>query len=113
MLLVLAATKTGSQIKILDTNFLVGSENKVVSSVKLFTKTSKLGRQPQDLIFYCFPENENFCIAKTLEFYLKTNEAWRKKGDHLQLLLSLIKLHKPISSATLARWMIFLKHTHH
>ena len=33
------------------------------------------------------------------------SESWRTKGDCSQLFLSFVKLHKPISSATLGRWI--------
>ena len=51
MLLVLAATNRGSEIENLDTKFLAYSKNKVVFSLKGFTKASKPGKQPPDLIF--------------------------------------------------------------
>ena len=103
MLLVLAAKNRGSEIKNLDTKFLAKSKNKAVFSLKSFTKTSKPGKQPPDVIFYSFPGNEDLCPVKTLEFYLKVSEPWRRKGDRSQLLLSFVKPHRPISSATLAR----------
>ena len=57
--MLLALAKRLPQIKILDTKFLAGSENKVVFfCIKVFTKTSKSGKQPPDKIFYCFTENE-------------------------------------------------------
>ena len=73
--------------------------------MKGFTKTSKPGKQPPDVIFYSFPGNEDLCPVKTLEFYLKVSEPWRRKGGRSQLLLSFLKPHKPISPATLARWI--------
>ena len=36
-----------------------------------YTKTSKPGKQPPDVIFYSFQGNEDLCPVKTLEFYLK------------------------------------------
>ena len=71
--------------------------------MKVFKKTFNSGKQAPDVIFYYFSENESLCSVKTLEFYLKTTEGWRKKGDPLLLLLSFVKQLKPISSATLAR----------
>ena len=105
MLLVLAATNRESEIKNLDTKFLAKSKNKAVFSLKGFTKTSKSGKQPPDVIFYSFPGNEDLCPVKTLEFYLNVCEPWRRKGDRSQLLLSFVKPYKPISSVTLARWI--------
>ena len=81
------------------------SKNTVVFSLKRFTKTSKPGTQPPDVIFYFFPGNENLYPVKTLEFYLKVSEPWWTKRNRSQLLLSFVKRHKPISSATLARWI--------
>ena len=94
MLLVLVATNRGSEIKNLDTNFLVKSKNKAVFSLKGFTKTSNPGKQPPDVIFYSFTGNEDLCPVKTLEFYLKVSESWRRKGDRSQLFLSFVKPYK-------------------
>ena len=94
MLLVLVATNRGSEIKNLDTNFLVKSKNKAVFSLKGFTKTSNPGKQPSDVIFYSFTGNEDLCPVKTLEFYLKVSESWRRKGDRSQLFLSFVKPYK-------------------
>ena len=105
MLLVLAATNWGSEIKGLDTIFLAKSKNKVVFSLEKFRKPSKPGKRPPDVIFYSFPGNEDLFPVKTPGFYLKVSEPWRRKGDRSQLLFSLVKPHKPISSATLARWI--------
>ena len=74
MLLDLATTNRGSEIKSLDTIFLAKSKNKVVFSLKGFTKSSKPGKQPPDVIFCSFPGNEDLCPVKTLDFYLKVSE---------------------------------------
>ena len=79
------------------------SKNKAIFSLKGFTKTSNPGKQPPDVIFYSFTGNEDLCPVKTLEFYLKVSEPWRRKGDRSQLLLSFVKPYKQISSATLAK----------
>ena len=110
MLLVSAATNKCSEIKNLDIILLAKSKNKAIFSLKGFTETSKPGKQPPNAIFYSFPGNEvktqiNLCPVKTLEFYLKVSEPWWRKRDRSQLLLSFVKPHKPISSATLARWI--------
>ena len=57
MLPALASMSRSLEIKNLDTIFLTKSKNKAVFSLKGFTKTSKPGKQPPDVIFYSFAEN--------------------------------------------------------
>jgi site-specific recombinase XerD len=50
-----------------------------------------------------FPEEPALSVTLHLQEYLQRTNSYR--GEHTQLLLSYVKLFKPVSKATLSRWI--------
>lgn len=77
-----------------------------------FTLTSPRKRgSPKDdakAFFAQFPSNTNLCPKSTFEHFLQRTKELRLKLDSSQqdiLFLSYVKPHKPISTASLSRWL--------
>ena len=49
---------------------------------------------------------ESLCVCRTIGQYLKRTEI--RRNDHGQLLLGLIKPHKPVTSSAVSRWIVDL-----
>ena len=71
------------------------------------TKTSKVGSTLKSSIHASFPSNPKLCVVGFLKEYEKRTLGFRPTNPSMpnKLLLSHIKPHKPISSATLGRWL--------
>ena len=71
------------------------------------TKTARQGQDPKSCFHASFPENEHLCVCKCLQEYEARTLQWRTQDPSKpnKLLLSHINPHKPVSPATLARWL--------
>lgn len=65
-------------------------------------KTSKPG-QVSEVFLEKFNEDPKLCVVKTLEYYLEVTSKFRTST---KLFLSFIKPHRPVTGATLARWLV-------
>ena len=70
-------------------------------------KTSKSHFMP-DSFYPKFPDNENLCVVMTLQEYLSRTKDFRVGRKDTHLILSYIRPHNPVSSSTIARWIIFV-----
>ena len=68
------------------------------------TKTSRQRKKRPHITFYRFSEVHFFCPYKTLK-HLELSKVWRKNSDKNQLLLSYMELNRPVSTATVGRWI--------
>ena len=68
------------------------------------TKTSRQRKKRPHVTFYRFSEVHFFCPYKTLK-HLELSKVWRKKSDKNQLLPSYMELNRPVSTATVGRWI--------
>ena len=67
-------------------------------------KTTRPGHHLPPLELKAYKDVE-LCVVSQLMQYIKLTENLRK-GDDKQLLLSYVKLHKPVSTSTLSRWPV-------
>ena len=67
-------------------------------------KTTRPGHHLPPLELKAYKDVE-LCVVSQLRQYIKLTENLRK-GDDKQLLLSYVKLHKPVSTSTLSRWPV-------
>ena len=67
-------------------------------------KQCQAGRPVKDYFFPIFTENNSICPASTLQVYLqRTGQIRGEKEEHF--FLTSTKPHRPVSSATIARWI--------
>ena len=71
------------------------------------TKSLKVGSMLKSTFHASFPSNPKLCVIECLREYEKRTSGFRPKDPSVpnRLLLSHIKPHKPISLATLGRWL--------
>ena len=60
-----------------------------------------------DSVYPKFSQDAHLCPVKCLSTYLEKTKIWRPSTDNMQqrLFLALKKPHKPVTSATLSRWL--------
>ena len=66
-------------------------------------KQSRQGKPLTDYFFASFPDNKQLCPVETLRQYQSVTAPLRSDSD--QLLIAIIKPHKPVASCTIAHWL--------
>ena len=76
----------------------------VLFKVPGLIKCAGLKRPLQNLFLASFPPDMRLCFVKYLKQYEKVTENLRQKTENTQnlLFISYMKLHKPVTSATIA-----------
>ena len=71
------------------------------------TEKSRTGQDLKISFHACFEEKPNLCVVKCLKIYKHCTTAFRPLDPSKpnKLLLSYIRPHNPISSASLSRWL--------
>jgi len=103
-LMALTSAARAHEICSLDIRFLVKHRTAYTFSFGKPTKTDKPGRKRSPLKFLPFEENKALCVCTCIENYLSRSSSWRD-GRENQLLLSYVKPHIPVKSATVSRWL--------
>lgn len=99
MLLCLISIKRLSDVKALDLSACQYSPSGVMFSISKRTKINL------NSVFYpYFPNQPKLCVGQCLKVYERRTSDL-KTSSQSQLLISLRKPHKPVSSATLPRWV--------
>eukprot|EP00118_Oscarella_pearsei_P020915 m.231510 g.231510 ORF g.231510 m.231510 type:complete len:603 (+) comp40072_c0_seq1:414-2222(+) len=105
MLLALTRPSRSADLVRIDTRFLRITEEGVCYKPTGWAKQQKIGVATLEIFHPAFPEEEILCPRSTVEAYLSRTSRWRKGPDYSQLLLSVIERHRPVTSATVARWI--------
>ena len=103
MLLALIAINRGSELKLLNLNYLSKFSSKYSFTLNGTVKHSRKGKIPPPIIFYKHPEDPHLCPINTLDQYIDRTKPWR--GNETQLFISFVKPHKAVSTSTIARWL--------
>lgn len=106
-LLALTAPDRASGLAARDLRFRFFYPEGVQFKLPELTKTVRPGQELKTCFHASFPENEHLCVCKCLQEYESRTLQWRPT-DHSKpnkLFLSHIRPHKPVSSASLARWI--------
>lgn len=106
-LLALTAPDRASGLAPRDLRFRYFHPEGVQFKLPELTKTARQGQDPKSCFHASFPENEHLCVCKCLHEYEARTLQWRPQDPSKpnKLLLSHINPHKPVSPATLARWL--------
>ncbi|CAG7723383.1 unnamed protein product, partial [Allacma fusca] len=91
-----------SDIKALDLSTLIYRPEGALFRFSSLRKTSRPGRL-HDSFYPSFPANPNICVVHTLKAYIHRTQPLRSSS---LLIISYTKPHKPVSSSTIARWIL-------
>ena len=107
LLLALTAMERVSEVIAHDLRYRRYSRDGVTFHLPELTKKSKVGSTLKSSFHASFPSNPKLCVVECLKEYEKRTLGFRPTNPSMpnRLLLSHIKPHKPISSATLGRWL--------
>ena len=103
-LIILFALGTGHRMQtfsLIDIDFIKFSDKGAEIRVDALIKTSKVGTCQPCLILPFFNDKPEFCLARTLEYYLQVTE---KQRNTKKLFLATKKPHREVGSQTLSRW---------
>ena len=103
ILLFLITGQRGQTIHAINVNYMQVLLNGYQITIQEKLKQTRPGKhlKPPELLI--FSEEPKLSVTLHLQEYLKRTSAYR--GTHTQLLLSYIKLFKPVTKETLSRWV--------
>ena len=104
MLLALASVCRAHEIRFLDRDFMVRTEEKFVFHFGVITKTARPRKMRPPVQFHKLSQDPSLCVHKTLDQYLEKCKEWGV--DKGQLLVSHKSPHGPISTSTVSRWLL-------
>ena len=95
-----------SDLHLLDIRFMQITEEGVTFKVPGLSKTRRSG-PPREVTYTSFHEDKRVCPVTTLRAYLDRTEMLRLPAEDgsKPLFIAVRKPHKPITSATVSRWM--------
>lgn len=107
-LVILMALLSGQRVQTLHMirleNMLRGKQGVTITFSDLL-KTSRPGKHQKQIFLAAYPPDRRLCIMTVLKEYDKRTEELRKGQLHDKLLISFVKPHKPVTAATIARWI--------
>ena len=103
MVIALVSAQRRQSIHLLNIDYMVKDDISYVFTIKEHIKQSRPGYTPPQIEFKTFSDNPNICIVATLNEYKDTTAVHR--GEYKQLLLSYVKLFKPVTVDTISRWL--------
>ena len=104
-LLAITSAHRGAELKLLKINRMNIHWTYIEFQFDEPLKTYKLGKTLPKTRFDTFEEDPLLCPTNCLTTYLKRTKDWRNKGKVVQLFLSHIAPHNPVSKPTIARWI--------
>ena len=108
MLLALAAGARSSEIRLLNTKFMIMDQNRIVFKLVAFTKTRKRGSAIPSLEFSALTTEPSLCVVLCVSQYMSRSKNWRGRSDGVdrhQLLLSMREPHHAVVASTVAGWL--------
>lgn len=103
MLLALLSTQRIQTLALLNTDHLSLEKDKATFRVDKLLKQSRPGHHIGNIELSNYPHCRCLCVVTTLREYLRRTKVLR--GDTKSLLLSYVKPHKAVCSATIGRWL--------
>ena len=105
VLLALTNASRSSDLHALDLDYRQFTPEGVLFRIPGLTKTRRSG-PPKEAFFTSFEEDPGLCPVATLRVYEGATKKWRSPDMKPNLLfLALNKPHKPVTSASIARWI--------
>jgi len=103
VLLMLTNGSRSSDLAALDLSTRKFLPDGVVFKFAHIRKTTRVDHHP-DVFYSSFPSNPDLCVVECLKQYEKRTGGLRSSS---RLLISFIKPHKPVTTATIARWVLY------
>ena len=103
MLLALTTSQRVQTLQALTISNMTLRVNECVFVIGTVLKTTKPGKHLTNIKIHAFADNKILCPLVHLKQYLDKTSVIRRL--HTQLLLSYQKLHRPVSTDTIARWI--------
>ena len=75
----------------------------VSQTCRMFPRQTRPAKHFSHLVLQAYPADEQLCVFRTIQVFLAKTKPLR--GKHNQLLISYQKLHKPVSTDAIARWL--------
>ena len=104
MLFIILGALRKQALFILRVDNIVFKENKVILLPNKTMKHTKANRPLESLIYHHYSDNGKLCIVKCLQSYIGIRNTLVTR-DIRDLIISYRKLHKPVSSETISRWI--------
>jgi hypothetical protein len=80
--------------------------NKIVIHIPNLTKTKRPGKAQISMTLQVYPDDKQLDVVECLRTYLMRTKSWRvTPAQNEKILLALVEPHKPISTATVSRWV--------
>ena len=106
MLMALTGAMRQSELHLLRIDQMIDTGVEIKFHIGGLTKTRKTGQAPITVIFNNYPEDPKLDVASCIRAYIARTHS--RRGGYKQLLISFVKPHKPIVSASIARWLLTL-----
>lgn len=104
MLLSLITGQRCQTLSKLDTKFMQSQPERYIFTIRETLKTSRPGRHVDPIELVAYNSDERLCVVKLITLYLeKTKEI--RKPEVTKLLISYVKPHKAVGSATIGKWV--------
>ena len=103
MLLALFSGQRCQRLHFLSVSSMVMKPDSCVFTIHKLLKTSRSGKHVTNLTFTAYSPDNCFCPIVCLSEYVKRTSKLRTGSD--QLLVSIQKPHKPVSTHTIPRWL--------
>ena len=104
MLLCLLTGQRCQTVHSFDIRYIQQLPDKFRIAVRELLKHTKPGKHQEPFSFTAFSLDKRLCIVEYLSAYISKTEKLRGTNN-TRLLISYIKLHKPVSKSTVARWI--------
>jgi len=102
MLMALTSAARASEIHLVSTEYMTDMGDKIVCDLDGLTKVRKVGQPPESLTFESYTEDDSLDVVGCLREYLNRTKNVRQSK---QLLVSFVRPHKAISTASVSRWL--------
>ena len=103
MLLALLSGQRCQTLHFLSVSSMVMKPDSCVFTIHKLLKTSRPGKHVTNLTFTAYSPDNRLCPIVCLSEYVKRTSTLRTGSD--QLLVSIQKPHKPVSTHTISRWL--------
>ena len=108
MLLALTRPSRSHDLSNLDLRYMKSLPDGVEFKPSTLAKQSRPSKLAAPFVFPAFPADKSLCPKESLSEYISRTESYRGTGPDrkTKLFLSYIKPHNPISSSSVARWIL-------
>jgi len=106
MLIALASAGRSSDLRALDTRYMLVSDDSLSFELAQLTKSRARGKGPLKQSFDRFPGDPILCVYSAILAYLERTKEWRSGPSKHQLLLSYVKPHKEVVQCTITGWLV-------